>query len=68
MAPYPDDKIVVILLTNIAITPFANITSKLVELAFGEVAAPSIEHKPIAGIGCLSPQTQSGDPNPLTLK
>jgi CubicO group peptidase (beta-lactamase class C family) len=48
MAAYPDDKIVVILLSNISTTPFADITGKLADLAFGKTIVLPSERKPIA--------------------
>ena len=48
MAAYPDDKIVVILLSNIATTPFADITSKLADLAFGKTIILPSERKQVA--------------------
>lgn len=48
MAAYPDDNIILILLSNTATTPFADITSKLADLAFGKSIVLPSERKPIA--------------------
>ncbi len=41
MAAYPDDKIVVILLSNIATAPFADIASKLADLSVRQIHRPA---------------------------
>jgi CubicO group peptidase (beta-lactamase class C family) len=48
MAAYPDDNIVVILLSNTATTPFQDIVSKLSDLAFGKTIILPSERKQVA--------------------
>jgi CubicO group peptidase (beta-lactamase class C family) len=48
MSAYPDDKIFVILLSNITTTPFADIASKLADLAFGKTIILPSERKQVA--------------------
>ena len=48
MTAYPDDGIVVILLSNTAGTPFADIVSKLTDLAFGKTIILPSERKQVA--------------------
>jgi len=48
MAAYPDDKLFVILLSNIQTTPFGDIVSKLTDIAFGRPVILPSERKQVA--------------------
>jgi CubicO group peptidase (beta-lactamase class C family) len=48
MAAYPDDRLFVILLSNSATTPFADIVSKLADLGMGKSIILPNERKPVA--------------------
>lgn len=56
MAAYPDDRLVVILLSNIASTPFADIVSKLADLGLGKAIVLPEERKPVAFDGKIMAQ------------
>ena len=48
MAAYPDDRLFVIVLSNIESAPFANIASKLTDVAFGKTVILPSERKEVA--------------------
>lgn len=48
MAAYPDDKLFVILLSNIQTTPFGDIVGKLTDIAFGRPVILPSERKQVA--------------------
>lgn len=48
MAAYPDDRLFVILLSNIETTPYANIARKLTDVAFGKAVILPSERKEVA--------------------